>query len=86
MSYPRDLQYAISAKRDWDHKTERLQDCAGVHIVSIEDLGRIVQARTGRAHMLANGNIGRKLREGKRVYIGHLNGDGRCGILVQKVT
>ena len=81
MSYPRNLQYAILAKSEWDHTTERLQDCPGVLIVDIENLGAHVEALTGRGYMLANGNIGRKLREGKRVYIA-----GFEGLLIQKVT
>lgn len=80
------IQYAILGKAEWDHKTERLQDCPGVHIVGVEDLGRVVQDRTGRAHVLANGNVGRKLRDGKRVYISAdiMNHDGP--LLVQKVS
>jgi hypothetical protein len=86
MSYPRNLQYALLPKAEWDHVTERLQDCGGVTIVDITKLGEHVHAATGRGHMLANGNIGRKLRSGGRVYIAPERARGRYGILIQKVT
>lgn len=79
------MKYALLLKRDWDHETERLQDCPGSVIVPVERLGQWTEDMTGRAYVLTYGSVGRKLRNGERVYIAPRNPLG-SGLLIQKVS
>lgn len=78
------LNYAVIEKDRWDHRTERIQDCADSRIVGITDIGRVVEDLTGRGWALAVGSAGRKLRAGERVYIAA--DDSRPGVIVQKCS
>lgn len=79
-------RYALLAKSDWDHETPLLQDCPGVVLVSADRLPAWVHRLTGRASLLSNTNVARKLRNGERVYIAPDNRAAAIGLLVQAVS